>query len=204
MHPKGLHNREQIIEATDRLFYERGYEDTSFSVIAEATGIPRGNFYHYFKTKNQLLEAVVRHRLEGIRAQLEQWSRELDTPQRRLHRYVQILRNSSVQASRFGCPMGSLNTELGKQHPDQQEQVRAMFELFFEWLEQQFRALGYTSEASQYARRLLAYTQGISVIAHAYRDEDFMRAEADQLDTWIEELVQTAAARREASPAAAG
>ena len=59
MGTKGDNNRTRIIEAADQLFYQRGYNQTSFSDIADITGIPRGNFYYYFKTKDEILAAVV-------------------------------------------------------------------------------------------------------------------------------------------------
>ena len=48
MGTKGEGNRQRIIEAADNLFYRRGYNQTSFQDISDATGIPRGNFYYYF------------------------------------------------------------------------------------------------------------------------------------------------------------
>jgi TetR/AcrR family transcriptional regulator, transcriptional repressor for nem operon len=56
---RGAENRERIVAAADRLFYERGFQATSFSDIAEAAGVPKGNFYYYFKTKDALLEGVI-------------------------------------------------------------------------------------------------------------------------------------------------
>ena len=45
--------RDQIVQAADRLFYRQGYEHTSFSDIADAVQISRGNFYYHFKTKDE-------------------------------------------------------------------------------------------------------------------------------------------------------
>lgn len=51
--------RHQIVEAADRLFYERGFEATSFADIAAVVGLSRGNFYYHFRTKDEILEAVI-------------------------------------------------------------------------------------------------------------------------------------------------
>lgn len=48
---KGENNRQRIIDAAENLFYRRGYNQTSFQDISDATDIPRGNFYYYYKTK---------------------------------------------------------------------------------------------------------------------------------------------------------
>ena len=63
--------RERIVDAADRLFYERGYEPTSFADIANAVEISRGNFYHHFKSKDDILHAVIELRLEKTRGMLE-------------------------------------------------------------------------------------------------------------------------------------
>lgn len=38
--------RQEIVEKADLLFYQRGFENTSFADIADAVGISRGNFYY--------------------------------------------------------------------------------------------------------------------------------------------------------------
>ncbi|MFC1772901.1 helix-turn-helix domain-containing protein [Pseudomonadota bacterium] len=42
----GQQVRERIVGAANRLFYERGFNRTAFSDIADAADIPRGNFYY--------------------------------------------------------------------------------------------------------------------------------------------------------------
>jgi len=71
---KGDNNRQRIVEAADQLFYTRGYNQTSFRDISLNTGIPRGNFYYYFKTKDDILNAVIESRVKfysGMLAQCE-------------------------------------------------------------------------------------------------------------------------------------
>lgn len=45
-------------------FYESEFEATSFAEIAKAVGISRGNFYHHFKTKDDILDAVIARRTD--------------------------------------------------------------------------------------------------------------------------------------------
>ena len=63
--------RDHIVEAADRLFYRQGYEHTSFSDIADAVRISRGNFYYHFKTKDEILDAVIGARLAGTQEMLD-------------------------------------------------------------------------------------------------------------------------------------
>ena len=72
MGQKGDALRQRIVAAADQLFYIQGYENTSFSDIAEAVDISRGNFYYHFKSKDDILSAVLDARLEDIRARSEE------------------------------------------------------------------------------------------------------------------------------------
>ncbi len=55
--------RDRIVQAADQLFYRQGFEHTSFSDIADDVQISRGNFYYHFKTKDEILDAVINVRL---------------------------------------------------------------------------------------------------------------------------------------------
>lgn len=65
--------RERIVAEADELFYRKGFERTSFSDIAEAVNISRGNFYYHFKTKDDILDAVIQARLGKTQVMLDQW-----------------------------------------------------------------------------------------------------------------------------------
>ncbi len=188
MGSKGKNIRQRIVEAADRLFYIKGFNQTSFSDIADAAGVARGNFYYYFKTKDDILEAVIRRRTEEIRRMLADWNERFPDPRDRLKRYVAILTNERQHIEQFGCPMGSLCTELAKLRHAKQVQVREMFELFRGWLEQQFRLLGHSDDAADLALRLMAREQGAAVIANAYHDPAFLERESDELLRWLDEV----------------
>lgn len=50
--------KEEIIEASYDLFAEKGYEKTTVSEIIEKAGSSKGGFYHHFKSKEEILEAI--------------------------------------------------------------------------------------------------------------------------------------------------
>ena len=122
--------RLRIVQSANRLFYRQGYNRTSFTDIVEASGVPRGNIYYYFKTKDEILEAAIRYRTERISQMLEQWTGSYRTPIERLHRFLDILSDSADAIMRFGCPMGTLNTELGKEQRELQAQAENLFKVF--------------------------------------------------------------------------
>jgi AcrR family transcriptional regulator len=183
---KGEANRKLIINAANKLFYEKGYNQTAFSEVAEVSRIPKGNFYYYFKSKDELLEAVIDDRLNGIRQMLKEWDREYPEPRQRLLRYAEIPLNELDGVVRYGCPMGSLNVELGKSQLVLQSRATEMFTLFLEWLQQQFMELQYGKvESRNLALHLISVLQGATLIGNVYRDPAFIEREVSLIKEWI-------------------
>ena len=188
MSRKSDRTRNRILQAANRLFYRKGFNRTSFTDVVDAADVPRGNIYYYFKTKEDILHAAVEYRLEVIHAMLDEWSRKFSDPADRLKRFLQVLANSRNAMAQWGCPMGTLNTELGKDQPMLHADARRMFEAFEQWMTTQFAALGRKEDAAALARRLLAWGQGLSVMAHVHGDPEFLAREAAQLEAWIDSL----------------
>ncbi len=180
--------RGEIIEAAKALFYQRGYARTSFSDIVNHTGIQRGNIYHYFKTKDDILDAVIEQRAGEFRAVLSAWDRALPDPRDRLRRFVQMVVSNREDLTRYGCPIGSLNTELGKETYTHKESARQLFDLFRDWLTVQFSALDDPQQAQVRAMHLLGRAEGISLMGHVYNDPDFIAAEMSIIEQWIDAL----------------
>lgn len=55
--------RKEIVDVTQRLVYTKGYEQMSIQDILNELKISKGAFYHYFESKNDLLEALVNQML---------------------------------------------------------------------------------------------------------------------------------------------
>ncbi|MCG6965347.1 MAG: TetR/AcrR family transcriptional regulator [Chromatiaceae bacterium] len=187
---KSERTRQRIVEAANRLFYHKGYNQTSFSDVVEAAGVPRGNIYYYFKTKDEILEAAIKYRTERIAQMLEGWNGSYRTPIERLHRFIDILSNSADAIMRYGCPMGTLNTELGKGQGELQEQAENLFKMFESWLSDQFAELGYAGRARELALRLMAQGQGISTMSHVHSDAGFLLREKEHLSRWLDQLAE--------------
>lgn len=179
--------RELIVQAADELFYRRGFEKTSFADIAAQVEISRGNFYYHFKTKDEILAAVIAHRAAGTQALLDGWAGRARTPLERLRCFAEMLVHNRRDIQRFGCPVGTLCAELGKlEHPSQHE-AGMIFGQFRHWLREQFLALG-RDDGDALALHLLARSQGIATLAQAFHDEAFIRHEVGLIETWLQSL----------------
>lgn len=178
--------RDHIVEAADQLFYRQGYEHTSFSDIADTVQISRGNFYYHFKSKDEILDAVINVRLTNTRKMLEQWETEVKTPVDRIRSFINILIMNRAKIKNFGCPVGTLCTELAKLNHDSQAEANEIFTLFRTWLRRQFTLLGRKADADKLAMHLLARSQGVATLASAFHDEKFIRQEVKQMCDWLD------------------
>jgi AcrR family transcriptional regulator len=182
--------RERIVAEADRLFYERGYELTSFSDIADAVGISRGNFYYHFKSKDEILDAVIGKRMMNTSGMLETWETQSHSPSERIKSFILIVVTNRAQIIRHGCPVGTLCSELAKIGHPAQPQSNQLFALFRTWLCKQFVLLGHETDADSLAMHVLAFSQGIALLAQAFQDERFIQREAERMCAWLDGVAE--------------
>lgn len=180
--------RDLIIERADTLFYENGFEATSFADIAASVGISRGNFYYHFKAKDDILEAVIARRMDRTQAMLDGWQADGTGARDRILSFIHMLIANRAKIMAFGCPVGTLSSELAKLDHAAQDSAAGIFGLFRDWLAGQFRALGAGDRAGPLAMHLLAWSQGVAVMATAFRDEAFIRSEVAGIELWLASL----------------
>jgi len=188
----GKTTREQIVEAADELFYRQGFEHTSFTDIADAVQISRGNFYYHFKTKDEILEAVINVRQDNTRKMLAQWEIEGKQPEDRIQSFIHILFTNQAKIKQYGCPVGTLCNELSKLNHASQAEANRLFTLFRTWLRKQFALLGCKAEADEMAMHLLARSQGVATLANAFQDEKFIMKEIELMCEWLSSCVESA------------
>src|SRR3989475_4669834 len=179
-----LDKRTRLIETATKLAYGRGFRETSLADIAEAARVPVGNVYYYFKTKEELAEAVVERRLEEFRAARAEWDR-LSSPKERLFAFVDTIHRNREQLARGGCPLGGLCSELHKEGGALAKKSAALFTEPMGRLEEQFRAAGHEEDARELSAHLFCAFQGMAAVAHAANDPDLVVMEVKRLKDWI-------------------
>ena len=179
--------RQKLVEAAVALAYRQGYRKTTLADIAEASGVPLGNVYYYFKSKDDIGDAVLGHRegqFEAMRATLDR----LPTPKARLLAFIDMTVANAANVAERGCPMGSLCAELLKEGGELAERSNALFARPMAWMEQQFVALGHPDTASNLALQLQSSLQGASLMTQSFRDPTLLGREGARLVAWIETL----------------
>jgi AcrR family transcriptional regulator len=182
--------RERLVTAAQELVYRQGVARTTLAHIAEAADVPVGNVYYYFKTKDDIVLAVVQSQAQQIESTLAELERRHRTPKARLKALVRFLAEHADSTAQYGCPHGTLSTEIAKQSEGSDPVAAALIQIQLEWAEQQFRAMG-RRDAHDLAVELLVGYQGSAVLTNALRQPDLMARQARRLEKWIDGLAES-------------
>ena len=87
--------------------------------------------------------------------------------------------------TQYGCPVGTLCSELSKLQHLAQDDANQLFTLFRSWLCKQFEQLGHKKEADELAMHLLAFSQCVATLSNAFHDEKFIIQEVKRLNEWL-------------------
>jgi TetR/AcrR family transcriptional regulator, transcriptional repressor for nem operon len=178
--------RARLVEGARLVLHQQGVEKTSLADIAHAADVPVGNVYYYFKTKDDLVQAVIDAHARDIEATLASFDRHR-TPKARLKALVRALTDQSDVSARYGCPHGTLCSELDKRDDALGGAGAQLMQLSIDWAEKQFSEMG-RRDARDLAVAMIASYQGISLLANTFRDPELMRRECRRLERWIDTL----------------
>src|SRR5262245_2703171 len=180
-------SRTRLLEAAEKTTYVYGFGSTAIADIAKEARIPLGNVYYYFKTKDEIGDAIVEQRVSRFRKLLQEFDKA-GSPKEGLCAFVQIKIKNREELAHHGCPVGTLCSELRKLRSGAGDKSEILFAMALEWMEKQFMELGKGAESRGLALHLLSATQGVSVLAHTFHDPTLIEMEAARLKEWIRGL----------------
>jgi AcrR family transcriptional regulator len=183
--------RTRLVEAARDLMHQQGVERTTLADVAEASGVPLGNVYYYFKTKNELVAAVVESRAEEQMSTLVRLN-ELPTPAERLKAFIGFLASHADMVAESGCPMGSLCSELDKREDGLNQLGAPLIQTGLDWVQRQFEAMG-RPDARELAIAFVASYQGAAVLTNTLRDPTILQGESARVQRWVDSLAATGA-----------
>ena len=130
---KGAATRDQILNAASRLIHVQGYQSTSLDDVLRESGIGKGNFYYYFKSKEDLGYAIIdRIRRAFVERGLEPAFADADAdPVDQLHVFFDRVLDSQRQRNCVGgCAMGNLASELSDVHEGFRQRLAGIFDVY--------------------------------------------------------------------------
>jgi AcrR family transcriptional regulator len=183
---KSKGKRDRLIASAAELVYRDGVERPTLAEIAQAADVPPGNVYYYFKTKDELIEAVIESRAAQVRDLLETLDRRR-TPAARLkalaHNWVEFRDMVETQ----GCPLGTLCVELIDRGDGLEREAPKLFSPLLEWSAEQFREMG-VRDARDHALTLISTVQGAALLSSTFRDSEILVSQVRRLERWIDSL----------------
>jgi TetR/AcrR family transcriptional repressor of nem operon len=190
---RGRASRERIVERAAELFAERGIAATSVDEVLAAAGAGKGQFYHYFRSRDELAAAAVGFRCAQVMAGLTEalgGVSSLAELERALAGFVAGFEESGMP----GCPIGTLAAEVAGRNEDARIQAAAGFDAWERLLAgalermRQRGELRADAESAVLATGLLAAIEGGMVLSQARRDMASLRIAVDsgvaQLRAW--------------------
>jgi TetR/AcrR family transcriptional repressor of nem operon len=177
--------RERLVTAARELVHRQGVARTTLADIAHAADVPPGNVYYYFKTKDEIVAAVVATHVDRLVDAFAELERSHPDPAARLVAFVGLEADWAAAAPpEQGCPYGTISTELARQADAPAGLAATLLQLQLDWVEQQFRATG-RAGPRDLALRLLAAWQGGAVLTSALGDPAVMADQARRIQEWI-------------------
>jgi TetR/AcrR family transcriptional repressor of nem operon len=127
---EGKSTREVVIEAATRLIHLQGYQKTSIDDVLSASGVGKGNFYHYFKSKEDLGYSILDRVVEAfLQRALEPCFHDRDGARlAQIRCFLGRVRDAQHERNCVGgCVFGNLAAELSDVHEGFRARLAGLF-----------------------------------------------------------------------------
>lgn len=167
--------RAELIRKALPLFYRNGFHATGMDLVARETGVSKTSIYNHFRTKDELILAVLRLRDENFRNWLFRRMEDLsDTPQGQLLAMFDALEEWFVEDGYRGCMFIKASSEFQEAGNAINAQAFAHKQLLMDHLESLAVQAG-AQNARALAQQLLILKEGAIVLAAMSHSEGAAR-----------------------------
>lgn len=173
----------KIIQAAAELFYERGYQGTSLDMVAQKARVNRGSLYYFFKSKKNLVLAVIDYFDQLLHLHFFDPAFGGDKNGKEKLALLADLYSRMPRASSpcCGCPIGKLSLELCGIDEDLRLRFKEVWAGVISRIEAVIRqAVGEellppVDDAAALARSFFEQIQGAHIIARSTLDDKILR-----------------------------
>lgn len=184
--PRTSDKREKLLEAAKTLIHRQGFYRTTLADIAEESNVPLGNVYYYFKTKEEICDAVIEERWQSMQ-EMFSCCCQGNGPKQNLIELVKTMMKDSVTIAEHGCAIGSLCQELDKTPSDLSESANKCIKEHINWASKQFKDMGF-KEAEDMGVEFVARIQGIMLLGNVLREPKLIKKQLRSTCEWIGSL----------------
>lgn len=123
--------KDRILTHAARIMRKKGFNNTGIQEILQSAGVPKGSFYFYFKSKDDLGLALIDYHAKSLAAKHAPVLKSTETPP--LQRLKQFFEGTRLLCNQeegiSGCPIGNLTQEMGILSDAFQVKLRGVFNI---------------------------------------------------------------------------
>ncbi|MBI1183069.1 TetR family transcriptional regulator [bacterium] len=168
-------DKERIIKDSLKTFKAQGYHKTTMADIAKACGILKGSLYHYFKSKEELMEAVIDYLTQYYENKIFSVKNKHDI--NGYEKLVFLMKKSEeiFLTDNGGCLMASIGLETVNVIPHFTQKIQRFFKSWISCFEQIFSDKFPPEKATELAEYGVAEIEGSVLLMLIFQDEKYLK-----------------------------
>lgn len=176
-------SKEEVLQKSLLLIWQKGYHDTSIGDLATALGMHKSHFYYYFKDKEDLMKEVLNYMLEKFTQML---TRIVENPELDMTGKLQKLASKMARFYDYngysnGCLMANTALEsVGKEYAFLPV-VRTFFSTFIDYLTQIYSEKYSLEEATQMAVQAVQEFEGAVLFTRLFADPNHLKRALERI-----------------------
>lgn len=193
--------RERLIESAIDLVLTSGYQAVGVKEICQHAQVQKGSFYHFFPSKRDLIiEALNRQWARHTQLLLDPVFNESIPPLDRIVKMFEVTSAHQAHLQKtygrvFGCPFGNLAQELSTHDEPLREKLTLIFHEWTVYIESALLEAVTLGELStnvplgETAQSVLAYLEGLMLMAKTYNDPFLIQRNAQNAKLMIQNTI---------------
>jgi TetR/AcrR family transcriptional repressor of nem operon len=183
---KTTDTRQRLLDAATDLIWNRSYGAVGVEDICEAAGVKKGSFYHFFKSKAELVSEALHEQWKATKQRLDAIFSPAQPPLDRLQHYFAMIYERQASLKRDtghvpGCFYTSIGCETAKQEPAIGAKVCELIGNYCRYIESALRdAIAEGSIPQQdvkvKARAIIACVEGMMTQARITNDAEVLKS----------------------------
>lgn len=183
--------RQKLIEATFQEIYQNGYNGSGLTQILKSAGVNKGSMYHIFKSKKEMLLAVIDEILEP--RLLEKYGYILNQKNNFMQKTFELLKDETEYDYIRGCPLNNLVHELSANDKEFKEELEKLYFKFENILEKVIKKAIEVDglkvdDAKSFAIYFIAVLQGALTTAKKSQDRAYYELVINELEKTVKSL----------------
>jgi TetR/AcrR family transcriptional repressor of nem operon len=173
--PKQKVDEQYIIIQSLKLFRQRSFHSTSMSDIAKTCGILKGSLYHYFRSKEELMEKVIRYVHQYFKQEVFAKAYEEGIPANIRFKNMMKASEKIFFDESSGKMYGNMGVESALVIPEFNPIIREFFQDFFNAIKYIYSEKYPEEIANELAERSVAEVEGSIMMSRIFNDKNYIK-----------------------------